>query len=241
DELPDEAAPVLEHCGRLPLALSLCGALAREGMPWSDLAEALAEADLEYVEHDLEHYPHRNVLAAIQLSVDALAPEEAQRFAELRVFPPDETVPEAAVLTLWAHTGGLSEPHGRKLLTTLERRALVRLDGVAPDRHLSLHDLVYDYTARMITDERALHGQLLQAYRKQCADGWASGPDDGHFLQHLRDHLKAAGQAGELRGLALDLRWLEVKAEAGLVFDLPNDFAAAREAVPADDPWARNL
>jgi len=58
-ELPDEALQILDECDGLPLALALCGALAREGTAWADLAEALAEADLYYAEHDLASYPHR--------------------------------------------------------------------------------------------------------------------------------------------------------------------------------------
>ncbi|MCE5239799.1 TIR domain-containing protein [bacterium] len=234
--LPEQAVAVMAHCGQLPLALSLCGAMVRDGASWDDLLEALAEADLEYLDH-----PHGSILRSIKLSVDRLPEDEAERFAELRVFPPDETVPEAAVLMLWAHTGGLSQRHARKLLTTLEQRALVRLDGVAPNRRVSLHDLVYDYMAQMVADEAALHGDLVEAYRAKCPEGWASGPNDGYFFEHLREHLKAAGRAEEILALCLDLWWLEAKTEAGLVFDLPRDLEAGQAALSLDDPVCKNL
>ena len=83
------------------------------------------EADLEFLEH-----PHGNVLKSIKVSIDALADDQKQRFAELSVFPPDETIPEAAVETLWAHTGSLADRHARRLLA-LERRSLVKFDAEA--------------------------------------------------------------------------------------------------------------
>ena len=118
DALPPVARAVMAECGRLPLALSICGAMRRDGTSWSDILAALREADLEFLDH-----PHGNILKSIKVSIDALAPDQARRFAELAVFPPDETVPEAAVATLWSHTGPMKEREARRLLTVLERRA----------------------------------------------------------------------------------------------------------------------
>ncbi len=109
----------------------------------------------------LDH-PHGSILKSIKVSIDALAPDQARRFAELAVFPPDETVPEAAVATLWSHTGPMKEREAHRLLTVLERRALVRVDreaqeaGDDPKRRVSLHDLIYDYAARLAGDRVAL-------------------------------------------------------------------------------------
>ena len=239
--LPPEAEQVRDHCGRLPLALALCGALAREGLSWGDLREALQEADLEFLDH-----PHGSILRSIKVSVDRLTPEEARRFAELRVFPADETVPEDAVVTLWEHTGDLSERHARRLLTTLERRALVRADGVSPNRRVSLHDLVRDYTGQMIEDDTALHGRLVEAYRTRCPEGWATGPNDGYFFQRLRHHLAEAGLWDELAALLADLRFMEAKCAVGLTYDLVADYHAAlgderlpAEAQTAIEPFGR--
>ena len=242
DALPPAAGDVMAECGRLPLALSICGAMVRDGLPWEDVREALREADLEFLDH-----PHGNVLKSIKVGVDALAEDQRERFAELAVFPPDETVPEAAVVTLWSHTGALKDYHARKLLTTLERRALIRLDteaakpGEAPKRRVSLHDLLYDYACHVAADPAALHGQVLAAYRKKCPGGWPTGPDDGYFFQRLRYHLAEAGQAEQLVALLEDLNWLEAKTSAGLVFDLPRDMTEARALIPADHPQHRIL
>jgi WD40 repeat protein len=227
--LPPAASAVKAECGRLPLALAICGALARDGTPWTDLLEALREADLEFLDH-----PHGSVLKSIKVGIDRLEPGQARRFAELAVFPPDEAVPEAAVLTLWSHTGPMPERQARRLLTFLERRGLVRLDaeaaetGAGPVRRVSLHDLLHDYAARLVGDPAPLHKLLVDSYRVRCPGGWAEGPNDGYFFSRLRHHLVAAGRGAELIDLLRDLRWYEAKVEGGLLFDLAQDFAAAR-------------
>src|SRR5512135_2267970 len=65
---------------------------------------------------------------------------------------------------------------------------------------------------------------LLEAYRCRCPDGWASGPDDGYFFQHLAYHLVEANRREELRGLLLDCRWLEAKLKATDVGHLIADY-----------------
>jgi hypothetical protein len=47
DGLPPEAAEVMVRCGRLPLALAICGAMVREGRNWANGVSAgtLRQAD----------------------------------------------------------------------------------------------------------------------------------------------------------------------------------------------------
>jgi hypothetical protein len=51
DELPPEALEIVEECGRLPLALALSAAQVHQGVPWSDVLQALREADLSFFDH----------------------------------------------------------------------------------------------------------------------------------------------------------------------------------------------
>ncbi len=44
--------------------------------------------------------------------------------------------------------------------------------------------------------------------------GWASGPDDGYFFQHLPQHLAAADRLDELKALLCDYDWLAAKLGA---------------------------
>jgi WD40 repeat protein len=225
--LPSEAVSVASECGNLPLALALCGAMARDGTLWSDMLEALEKADLTFIEGKIPNYPYPDVLKALKVSVDALAKENsaaAEHYHKLAVFPADEAVPEAAVLTFWLHTDGLKERDARRLLTTLERKALLRLEGEAAHRLVSLHDLQYDYLRAVVDDFGSLHSQLLEAYQNRCADGWQSGPNDGYFFEHLTHHLVEAGRKDELHGVLFDFGWLEAKLNATDVNSLIADY-----------------
>jgi hypothetical protein len=203
-DLPRTARRVMTECGRLPLALAICGAMVRDGTAWADLLEALREADLEFLDH-----PHGNVLRSIKVGVDALPPDQRRRFVELSVFPPDESVPEAAVTTLWAHTVGLQDRHARQLVTVLKQRALIQVDtepvrpGEVPRRRLSLHDLLYDYATHLSADARGLHGQVVAAYRQRRPDEglWHTLPDDGYVHRRLAWHLEESGDAAGLHAL----------------------------------------
>jgi WD40 repeat protein len=251
DALPPEAREVLDECGRLPLAIALAGGMVRTGVSWGDLLGALRAHDLEFME---DRYAaseqHTTLLRTIETSVRALSDDVKHRLAELAVFPADESVPEAAVTTLWKHTGELSPRHSRKMLVDLEQRSLVQL-ARSPETDaesvgkVSLHDLIHDYFVRFAEQywggEAALHARWLDAYRRTCSDGWWDGPDDGYFLDHLRDHLVGAGRGPELAELLHELRWLEVKGAAGLAFDLPHDFRAALSTLPLSDDRRRTL
>lgn len=207
--LPPQADEVVRQCGRLPLALALSAAQIRDGGSWTDLVEALQAADLTYLDH-----PHGSIMKSLKVSVDALSSEEVRHYLALAAFPADEAIPEAAVLTLWGHANGASERTLRKLLTTFERKALLRFDGEPPHRKVSLHDLQHDYVRAAVTDLPRVHAELLDAYRALCRDGWASGPNDGYFFQHLASHLIEAQQHDALRTLLCDFTWLQAKLTA---------------------------
>ena len=125
ETLADDARQVANQCGYLPLALALCGAMARDGTSWPDLLDALRETDLTFIKARLPNYPFPNVLRALGVSVEMLGREDpaaVERYYELAVFPRKVVVPEAAVVTLWCREKRLSERNARKLLTTLGGR-----------------------------------------------------------------------------------------------------------------------
>jgi len=231
DGLPGEAAAIVAECGRWPLAVALCGGMIRRGLAWPGVLQQLRQARIDRIadRHAVEAH-HQSVWHAIHVSVAFLPADERQRFLELAVFPPEEATPEAAIGTLWSHTGPLDDWETQELLVTLGERSLVQLvmktsnPGQQPRRHISLHDLVYDYIKRAVLDAKVLQDQLLAAYRAKCKDGWPTGPNDGYFFQHLGHHLAASGQKEELTTLLLDLEWLRTKIERGLVFNLVDDY-----------------
>jgi WD40 repeat protein len=249
--LPTDAHDVLAECGRLPLAVAIAGSMARSGTPWGDLRDSLREHELEFLEDaHAASDQHTNLWRTIEVSVRSLTGDTQQRLAELAVFPGDEQVRQAAVTTLWQGTGNLSPRQSRKLIIELKQRSLVLIshsEDTAADciGSVMLHDLIHDYCMRLsrkyFGDERALHTRLLDAYIRKCPKGWWAGPNDGYFLNHLRNHLIMSGRVGELADLLHDLRWLEAKNAAGLAFDLPHDYSAAIGALDAKDGRHRIL
>ncbi|MCY6494585.1 beta-propeller domain-containing protein [Leptolyngbya sp. GGD] len=216
-ELPEIAMVVAQECGNLPLALSLCGAMVRDLTPWEDLLEALREADLEFIQKQFAHYPYPDVFKSLQVSLESLSrtnPIAAERYRELAMFPTDESLPEATILQFWQYTGELKPRVARQLLTTLANKGLLRLDGEVPNRQVSLHDLQQDYLRAQQTDLQPLHAHLLEAYQQDCLEGWHTGPNDGHFFEHLAYHLFEAGQQTQLQALLYDFRWIEAKLTA---------------------------
>lgn len=218
--LAPEAHVMAQECGNLPFALALCGAMVRDGITWSDLLEALRNVELTFMEKQFPNYPHLNVMRSLKVSVDVVEqtdPVGAKHYQELAVFPIGTKIPEAAVMTLWLHAKDLDEKGSRKLLTTLHRKALLRLEGNVPHRLVSLHQLQHDYLMSGWSDRPALHKKLLEAYRGKCPHDWPSGPNDGYFFKFLTYHLMEAEQPAEIhRLLALETAdkrnaWYEAK------------------------------
>ncbi len=239
DEMTELAEVLIDECGRLPLAVALCGTLIRRGLRWECVLDQLRNARIERIadRHAVEQH-HQSVWHAIHVSIEALDSAERERFLELSVFPADETWTETAAATLWEHTDGLDEWDSSELLTSLAERSLVQLNtvDVAESRRFNFHDLIYDYVQCSSGELSARHATLLDAYEHKCPDGWSSGPDDGYFFNHLRIHLIDAGRGSELADLLHELRWLEQKNASGMVFDLLHDFSTAIDSLPFQDP-----
>ena len=162
--LPAEAREAADECGLLPLALALSGAIAKKrGGDFHSVLERLRRAHLERIaDRESINEQHRSIWRAMQASVEMLSEDEQRRFAELAVFSEDATVPEAAVATLWAHTGNLDDLDTEDLLINLAERSLIQLDQKAGadgkiQRRLSLHDLLRDYATRTAGELAALH------------------------------------------------------------------------------------
>jgi len=248
DELPVSVREIVAQCGRLPLALALCGGMVQGGISPADVLEALREHDLEFLssDHPAEEQ-HRNAWKAMDVSLRVLPPEQRDRFAELAVFALDRGAPEAAVVTLWEHTGGLTPRHARKLLADFAARSLVQLSpakevGGDAGILMTLHDLLHNFAAgmseKLFGSRLALHQKLLDAYRKKCPSGWPSGPDDGYFLESLCEHLVAAGRIDDAVELLTDLPWIQAECKAKLVFSLQDDYRSTIAVLPE---WQERL
>jgi len=233
--LPEAAHGVVRECGFLPLALALAGARVRDGTPWDVVLKALEQGRLEFLDH-----PYRSVFGSLRPSVDALPPDERQRYLELAVFPEDTRVPDSVVLALWKQTAGLDELAGQDLLARLGNRALLEIAHADGRREVAFHDLQHDFLRISVSDVPALHRELLAALAAELPSAdqgrqWWRLPSGAKYAWlHLARHLIAAERADELRGLLFDCRWLEAKLRVSGLPAVLADFAA----LPHDEELA---
>ncbi len=122
DTVPQEARDVALECGNLALALAMAGALVRDNPNGWANAHKLCHADLGKIKRQFPNYPHRDLLRAIQISVDTLEGELRARYFDLAVFPEDTPIPEVALQTLWAQ-------HGLEQIDTQDMLDLFALHG----------------------------------------------------------------------------------------------------------------
>lgn len=227
--MPDEAVALLvDLAGWLnewPLLLALVNGLLRGWLePGNDnechtVVEALHKTcDLLAHNHLVEMWPvtdalarEKAVSAVVAACLEPLSSVERDRLLDLVVFPQEEDIPLAAVSVLWR----CSAEETYLTADNLARRALISLDAAAWT--IRLHPLL----AGFINDHLrvgvlgALNRRLIEGYAARCredpiqvgASGWASGPDDGYFFQHLGFHLTAAGQRADLQSLLFNFRW----------------------------------
>jgi len=115
---------------------------------------------------------------------------------------------------------GLDEYDTGELVDLLADRSLARFNSGL----MGLHDLQHDFAVKRAGDLPALHSRLVETYRKECPDGWHSGPDDGYFFSHLAYHLLHSGRKEALKRLLLDYRWLEARLEKTDITYLISDY-----------------
>ena len=226
-ETDEDALAVAHECGYLPLGLAVVGAMARVGIPWEYIAAGLRDANLSFLSRSELDPIDTPVLRAISASIDHLRerqPETAARYCDLAIFPRGESIPESVVLMLWEQTTDCSRQQFQADLRTLEKSALLRIEGDAPNRRVSLHDLPHDLIRRTHPSLTKAHYQLLEGYRQQCPEGWPGGPADGYFFEFLGYHLRGAGRKNELRTLLLRADWLSAKLRACGVVPLISDY-----------------
>jgi WD40 repeat protein len=237
---PAETAEIIRQCGRLPLAVAICGGLIRDGFGWDAVLQQLRLSRIDRLEDLHAVRPeHESVWNVIDVSVRFLEPGEQARFLELAAFPSDERWPLAAVATLWSHPGGLDVWASQALVQKLSQRSLLDLTRIASGPIVGLHDLVHDYVRHASGDGPQTHQRLLDAYARQFPGGWhVNPPNDGYLPTHLRHHLVSAARLDDLSQLLCEPRWLEFKCENDLTFDVPLDFASALAALPASDSRA---
>ncbi|KAB1140838.1 tetratricopeptide repeat protein [Streptomyces luteolifulvus] len=162
---------IIEHCARLPLALSIAAAraLARSAFPLATLAGELGDGQSR-LNTLSDRDAAADVRAVFSWSYHALTPASARLFRLIALHPgPDTSLAAAASLA------GLTVPHTHQLLTELTEAHLV--DESVPGRY-AIHD-------------------LLRAYADELTHA-TDAPDEQHAarLRALDHYLHSAHHAG---------------------------------------------
>jgi WD40 repeat protein len=151
ERLPSEANDVIAECGRLPLALSVVGAMLRNAGSgyWQDTLKLLREVDLSAIE-ELLPPGQESFFRAVETSFRVLEQPVQERYKALAVLLDNTTAPLQIVATLWH----VSEAEARRTCRRLIERSLAQGDG--EDQGLRLHTLQLDYVRAQWVDRDAL-------------------------------------------------------------------------------------
>ncbi len=226
-----EAVTLLAH-GLSPVDSGRFGALARRLGEWPlllrlvnlqlldlvherklDVAAALKHVESRLVEEGLRVFNRHDATKrdealshTINLSLDALAPEDRRRFLDLAVFPEDVGIPIHIIERLW----GLEDWEAEKLCHHLEDYSL--LLGIDVTRGtVRLHDVMRRYLIEEHGEMPTLHRRLLARCRPPSGRWTDLAEDETYLWRHLAGHLAGAGERAELRRLLFDLDYLEAK------------------------------
>ncbi|MBV8833199.1 MAG: hypothetical protein JO108_28720, partial [Acidobacteriaceae bacterium] len=157
-KMPAVANEVIAECGRLPLALSVVGAMLRSANAkfWSDTLDLLRGADLSAIEDQLPE-GQQSFFKAVEVSFQSLKPELQERYKALAVLLEDMVAPLPILQTLW----NVSEAETRRSSRQIVDRSLAQPDDAGDS--IRLHDLQLDYVRAQYPDKEALeliHGAL---------------------------------------------------------------------------------
>ena len=158
DEMPATAGDIADQCGRLPLALSVIGAMLRgtEARFWSDTLDLLRNADLSAIEGQLPE-GQQSFFKAVEVSFQSLRPEMQERYKALAVLLEDMPAPLPILEALW--DAGRAE--AVRIVKLLVDRSLAQFDEASEG--IRLHDLQLDYVRAQFPDREALdliHGAM---------------------------------------------------------------------------------
>lgn len=139
--LPPIAAQIIHECGRLPLALSMVGAMLR-GRPatyWNVVLEHLRNAALDKIRAQFPAYPYTDVLRAIQVSLDSLDATSRARYLALAALLEEMVAAPPVQQCLW----GVHENQAAETAEQFVSLSLAWRDQ--PEGSIRLHDLQLDY------------------------------------------------------------------------------------------------
>ena len=170
EKLPPLADDLIRECGRLPLALSMVGAMLRSKplAMWNRVRDLLDNADLGKITAHFPDYPYPSLLAALQVSVDELDATTRERYLALAVLLEDMPIAPAIQQCLWK----VVESEAAETAGYILDLSLAQSGGV--DGSFRLHDLQLDYVRAQYSDKEAL--ELIHAAVRYSSEVIAEDP-----------------------------------------------------------------
>ncbi len=220
-ELPDFKYKIVERCGRLPLALSICGALLQSGTHWNDLAEALEESEIYYLDREIIGYEYPGVFAAMDVGYKDLQKKDkktAYRFRQLVVFDPGFPVPEQVVFKLWEVKSDQEIRKARYQLNILANRSLIT---VSESGSITIHDVIFTYLKNLGEDIFVLRKKIINAFSLDGSQ-WSIIAENNIWLRdNLVDYLLSYKDFEELEKLLCEENslgenaWYQLRSNSG--------------------------
>src|ERR1019366_8646431 len=177
--LPPIAAQLIHECGRLPLALSMVGAM-RRGKPatyWKTVLEHLRNADLDKIKAQFPDYPYTDVLRAIQVSVDSLDETSRARYLALAVLLEEMAAAPPVQQCLWE----VDENQAAETAEQFVSLSLAQRDQ--PEGSIRLHDLQLDYVRAQWPRENKGALELIHGAVRLSSN--VIGKDPGQFASQM--------------------------------------------------------
>ncbi|MDL4819283.1 ATP-binding protein [Actinomadura opuntiae] len=196
---PDAAAEIAELCGRLPLAIGICGGrlAARETWTLRVLADRLRDERRRLGE--LEHGIDNGVRASLALSYDDCSPTQRRLLRTLGV----QAAPDVQAWTAGALLG-LSDLEGEDLLEALVDAQLAECSGTDATGRMRyrLHDLVRLYAHERAEQEDA--EEERDAAVERVLDGYRERAERVAASRWPQDWHRGSGQVPDLGFSAID-------------------------------------
>jgi hypothetical protein len=237
-----ELAALADRLGEWPLLIKLVNGFLRQRIRKGETLKGAIISASERLDakglmaFDPKDAAERNaaVASCLGVSLDLLDGDERLRLRELGVFVEDAAVPLATVARLWRRTAGLDRLEVDELCERLHELSLL-LDHDLAARTIRLHDVIRARLRQEVGKRgvRELDATLVEAWRADCPDGLAAGPNaaaENYFWSCLPTHLWGAGHADDLRSLLTDFRWLRGKLAHASPASLLADYALAGDA-----------
>jgi WD40 repeat protein len=158
ENMPASADEIVSECGRLPLALSVIGAMLRDTYEqfWSATLHLLRRADLSAIEDQLPE-GQQSFFKAVEVSFQSLKPGTQERYKQLAVLLEDMPAPPVILQMLW----NVDQDEAARIAKLLNDRSLAQPDDAS--KGIRLHDLQLDYVRAQFPDREALdliHGAI---------------------------------------------------------------------------------